>query len=283
MVEGRRKAEFLLQHIADAMTNDNLRHFTERITEAIVGTTEAKCSEARTKTPMKVVCYYPNWVYYRKGAGKYTVDDIDTSLCTHIIYSFVILDGEKHIIKAHDTWLDIDRSGGSRGWNLGNFRKFTALKKTNPNVKYMLALGGWNDSKMPKYSELLASPDKIERFVEHAVGFLKEYGFDGLDLDYEYPSYDGHGRDAPDSDKPGFTLLCKKLSEAFKEHNYELTAAVSASQSVIANAYEIPEISKYLDAIHMMSYDMHGSWEKLVNHHSPLYGADWDPLTTDFG
>ena len=78
-------------------------------------------------------------------------------------------------------------------------------------------------------------------------------------------------------------LLCKKLSEAFKEHNYELTAAVSASQSVIANAYEIPEISKYLDAIHMMSYDMHGSWEKLVNHHSPLYGADWDPLTTDFG
>jgi len=285
MIDAGRKAELLLHHAADAITNNNLRYFTTRLTEHITKAInlipKGQCATGRATTPLKVVCYYPNWVYYRKGEGKYTVDDIDTSLCTHIIYSFVILDGEKHIIKAHDTWLDIDRSN-SRGWNLGNFRKFTALKQSNPHVKYMLALGGWNDSKMPKYSELLASPSKIERFVEHAVGFLKEYGFDGLDLDYEYPSYDGHGRDAPDSDKPGFTLLCKKLSEAFKEHNYELTAAVSASKTVIDDAYEVPEISKYLDAIHMMSYDLHGSWEKIVNHHSPIYGADWDPLTTDF-
>merc|ERR1712129_89630 len=119
-----------------------------------------RCSDARTTTPMKVVCYYPNWVYYRKGDGKYTVEDIDTSLCTHIVYSFVILDGEKHIIKAHDTWLDIDRSG-SRGWNLGNFRKFTALKKTNPNAKYMLALGGWNDSKMPNIQSFWPLPLKL--------------------------------------------------------------------------------------------------------------------------
>merc|ERR1712242_64581 len=285
MIDAGRKAELLLHHAADAITDNNLRYFTNRITEHITKAInlipKGHCAKGRATTPMKVVCYYPNWVYYRKGDGKYTVDDIDTSLCTHIIYSFVILDGEKHIIKAHDTWLDIDRSN-SRGWNLGNFRKFTALKQSNPDVKYMLALGGWNDSKMPKYSELLASPSKIERFVEHAVGFLKEYGFDGLDLDYEYPSYDGHGRDAPDSDKPGFTLLCKRLSEAFKEHNYELTAAVSASKTVIDDAYEVPEISKYLDAIHMMSYDLHGSWEKMVNHHSPIYGDDWDPLTTDF-
>merc|ERR1712242_244099 len=272
MIDAGRKAELLLHHAADAITNNNLRYFTNRITEHITKAInlipKGHCAKGRATTPMKVVCYYPNWVYYRKGDGKYTVDDIDTSLCTHII-------------KAHDTWLDIDRSN-SRGWNLGNFRKFTALKQSNPDVKYMLALGGWNDSKMPKYSELLASSSKIERFVEHAVGFLKEYGFDGLDLDYEYPSYDGHGRDAPDSDKPGFTLLCKRLSEAFKEHNYELTAAVSASKTVIDDAYEVPEISKYLDAIHMMSYDLHGSWEKMVNHHSPIYGDDWDPLTTDF-
>lgn len=278
MADIGRKAEFLLKNVADVMTDNNLRHFTlhltNHITKALNSVPSPRCSDARTTTPMKVVCYYPNWVYYRKGDGKYTVDDIDTSLCTHIIYSFVILDGEKHIIKAHDTWLDID---------LGNFRKFTALKKTNPNAKYMLALGGWNDSKMPKYSELLASPSKIDNFVREAVVFLKEYGFDGLDLDYEYPSYDGHGRDAPDSDKPGFTLLCKKLSEAFKADSFELTAAVSASQSVISNAYDIPEISKYLDAIHMMSYDLHGSWEKMVNHQSPLFGADWDPLTTDYG
>ena len=215
------------------------------------------------------------------GDGQYRVEDIDTSLCTHIIYSFVILDEYQHIIKVHDSWLDLSRSGRySR--SLGNFRKFTSLKQSNPSAKYMVAIGGWNDSKMKKYSELLASSIKIDRFVEHAVAFLKEHGFDGLDLDYEYPNYDGHGHVAPHSDKAGFTLLCQKLSEVFKVHNYELTAAVSASKNIIDEGYDIPQISKYLDAIHLMSYDMHGSWEKFVNHHSPLFGTHSDLMTTDF-
>ena len=77
-----------------------------------------------------------------------------------------------------------------------------------------MALGGWNDSTKRKYSELLADPGKIARFVEHSVKFVQEYGFDGLDLDYEYPNYDGHGHDAPESDRRGFTELCQKLSEA---------------------------------------------------------------------
>ena len=83
MAEIGRKAEFLLKNVADVMTDNNLRHFTLHLTNHI---TKA-LNSARTTTPMKVVCYYPNWVYYRKGDGKYTVDDIDTSLCTHIIYS----------------------------------------------------------------------------------------------------------------------------------------------------------------------------------------------------
>ena len=89
---------------------------------------------------MKVVCYYPNWPYYRLGDGKYLVEDIDTSLCTHIMYSFVVLDPSSHLIKIHDDWLDVQ---------LGNLRKFTNLKAANPNVKFMLALGGWTDSRKP--------------------------------------------------------------------------------------------------------------------------------------
>ena len=65
-------------------------------------------------------------------------EDIDTSLCTHFIYAFAVLDGENHVMKAHDAWLDLDRSGGFRGWNKGLFRKFTDLKKKNPNAKYLV-------------------------------------------------------------------------------------------------------------------------------------------------
>jgi GH18 family chitinase len=97
-----------------------------------------ECPESEAKASMKVVCYYPNWPYYRQGDGKYTVEDIDTSICTHIMYSFVVLDPNTHKIKIHDDWLDVQ---------LGNIKKFTDLKAANPGVKFMLALGGWTDSR----------------------------------------------------------------------------------------------------------------------------------------
>lgn len=51
----------------------------------------------------------------------------------------------------------------------------------------LLALGGWNDSAGDKYSRLVNSPAARKKFVAHAVQFLEKFGFDGLDLDWEYP------------------------------------------------------------------------------------------------
>ena len=201
------------------------------------------------------------------GDGKHLVEDIDSSLCTHIMYSFVVLDASTYLMKAHDAWLDID---------LGNFNKFVALKGTNPNVKLLLALGGWNDSRTNKYSILLADAAKRASFVTNAVSFIQQYGFDGLDLDYEYPVYD-----KVTTDREGFTNLIKELRVAFDPYGWELTAAVSANKAVIDAGYDVPEIAKDLDAIHLMSYDLHGSWEESVDHHSKLYGDAGDDLTTD--
>ena len=75
---------------------------------------------------------------FTAGLGKFLVEDINTSLCTHFIYAFAVLDGENHVMKAHDVWLDLDRAGSFRGWNKGFFRKFTDLKKKNPNAKYLV-------------------------------------------------------------------------------------------------------------------------------------------------
>ena len=61
----------------------------------------------------------------------------------------------------------------------------TAFKAGNRKV--LLALGGWNDSEDDKYSKLVSDPSARSKFVTHALEFLKQHNFDGLDLDWEYP------------------------------------------------------------------------------------------------
>ena len=66
------------------------------------------------------------------------------------------------------------------------YRKVTEFKKHG--IKVTLALGGWNDSKGDKYSRLVNNPDARRKFIEHVIGFIEKHDFDGLDLDWEYPS-----------------------------------------------------------------------------------------------
>lgn len=59
----------------------------------------------------------------------------------------------------------------------------------------LLGLGGWNDSRSTKYSRLVADAGRRRKFVDEVVKLLLEYGFDGLDLDWEYPGYEGNSAD----------------------------------------------------------------------------------------
>ena len=53
---------------------------------------------------------FTNWAWYRPGVGKYIPEDIDPSLCTHVVYGFAVLDSNRLVLKPHDSWADIDNS-----------------------------------------------------------------------------------------------------------------------------------------------------------------------------
>lgn len=223
----------------------------------------------------KIICYFTNWAWYRPGSGKFVPENIDSNLCTHIIYGFTVLDPQKLTIKLHDTWADIDNNF---------FSRITAFKAKGKKV--LVALGGWNDSIDDKYSRLVNSRSARARFVQHTLKFVEKYEFDGLDFDWEYPvCWQVECHRGPASDKKSFSLLVKELSDEFKPRNLLLSAAVSPSKRVIDIGYDVPILAKYLDWISVMTYDFHGHWEKKTGHVSPLYyypGDEYDYFNANF-
>ena len=89
-------------------------------------------------------------------------------------------------------------------------------------------------------------------------------------------SLKGNCNAGPASDKINFGLWAKELSEAFKPRGLLLSAAVSAGKPTIDLAYDVPTLGQYLDFINVMSYDLHGHWDRKTGHHSALYQHSGD-------
>lgn len=209
----------------------------------------------------RVVCYFTNWAWYRKGDGRYTPDHIDESLCTHVVYGFAVLNGQTLTIKPHDSWADIDNKF---------YDRVVALRAKG--IRVSLAIGGWNDSLGDKYSRLVLDPTARARFVKHVIEFIDKYNFEGLDLDWEYPvCWQVDCDKGRKEEKQGFASLVKELSAEFRKRDWLLSAAVSPSKKVIDAAYDVPTLAKYMDWIAVMTYDFHGHWDKATGHVAPLY------------
>ncbi|XP_026332963.1 chitotriosidase-1-like [Hyposmocoma kahamanoa] len=203
----------------------------------------------------QVLCYLTSWSSKRPSAGRFLPENIDPSLCTHVIFAFATLKDHK---LAEGDEKDSDM-----------YDKVVALREKNPNLKVLLAIGGWAFGSTP-FKELTSNVFRMNQFVYEAIEFLRDYQFNGLDVDWEYP----RGAD----DRAAFVSLLKELRLAFEgeaktsgQPRLLLTAAVPASFEAIAAGYDVPEISKYLDFINVMTYDFHGQWERQVGHNSPLF------------
>jgi chitinase len=225
----------------------------------------------------RVFCYFTNWSYKRPGMGQFTPEDIDSSDCTHIVFAF-------GTIKDNKLAASEDNDVGD-AFTDGTYDRIMKHKEANPNLKVLLAVGGWAFGSKP-FRALTENVFRMNGFVYEATEFLRRYNFDGLDIDWEYP----RGAD----DRASFVSLIKELRLAFEgEHKSAkkpkllLTAAVPASFEAIASGYDVPELAKYLDYINVMTYDFHGQWEEVVGHNSPLFplnsaSAVQKKLTVDF-
>lgn len=217
----------------------------------IVGT--AKAEEAKKHLS---VCYFPNWSPLKNvSTARLGVAGINPNLCSHLMYAFVMIDSNIEIFPTEPDDLK------------GNYKAFNDLKMGHDTVT-MLSVGGQLNSErgfqLASYSE-----ETRRKFARNIINYVRKYGFDGIDIDWEYPR---------PSEKHLFTLLLKTIWEAIDEEAKKtkrkrllLSAAVGVGQNRVDNSYEVKEIVKYVDFLNVMTYDFHGPWNQITGFKSPLF------------
>jgi Chitinase len=217
-----------------------------------------------------VVGYYAAWSAY----SNFTPDKVDASKLTHINYAFANIGSDLKIALGYP---DVDPA---------NFTKLNTLKQANPNLKTLISVGGWDWS--GRFSDVALTDASRTAFADSCVAFILKYGFDGVDIDWEYPVSGGLSTNIRRAeDKTNFTLLIQKLREKLDaqgmlDGKHYLLSFAGASGSWYTNNVELSKLSQYVDYANIMTYDIHGNWDSYTDFNAPLYNnTDTSPQYKD--
>ncbi|TMW48511.1 hypothetical protein DOY81_006409 [Sarcophaga bullata] len=221
-----------------------------------------------------LVCYYDSNSYIREGLAKLTLNDLEPALqfCSHLVYGYASINPTSNKLVAKNEKLDLDVGTGL-------YRTVTGLKKKYPHLKVLLSVGGDKDEVDPdsnKYLTLLESSNARIPFINSAHSLVKTYGFDGLDIAWQFPKNKPkkvHGSvgkfwkgfkkiftgdfvidEKAEEHKEQFTALIRELKNALRPDGYLLGVTVlpNVNSSLF---YDVPAIVNNLDYVNLMAFD----------------------------
>ena len=268
--------------------------------------------------PRRIIGYFTSW---RNGANEqpsYLVDDIPWDKITHINYAFAHVDANNKLSIGNPSAPGNPATNmewpGEPGAEMdpslpykGHFNLLNKYKKQYPDVKTLISVGGWAETggyfdengnrvnsggfyTMTTNADGSINHAGIAAFAQSAVEFVRTYDFDGVDIDYEYPSSmkdSGHPDDFAISNplRASLNASYKELMKVLREEldkageqdgqHYMLTIA-SPSSGYLLRGMETFQVTKYLDYVNIMSYDLHGAWNSHVGHNAALYDTGED-------
>ncbi len=137
-------------------------------------------------------------------------------------------------------------------------------------VKVMASIGGWSMCK--HFPEMAADPVKRARFIEDCKKLIN-MGFDGIDLDWEYPGpFPGMNFTGTNADYANFENLVQEIRDAIGPDKL-ITAAMAADYKKL-EGFNWSKLTNTMDYFNMMTYDFNGGWSNIAGHNAPVYPYD---------
>ena len=194
-------------------------------------------AEPPTTRPI-VLGYYPSW---RSGLEP---SQINYAQFTHLCHAFVTAD-TSGTLKCE-----------------GNLPSRDLTDRAHAaGVKVLLSLGGMDSGNY--FGPMMRNPQARDRFIAEIMKMVVEYGYDGLDLDWEFPK--------GEEDMANFVLMAKCFRETLDaaRPGSLVTSALSGVQWA-GRWIDAEGLAPYLDLVNVMTYDMHGPWGNHAGFNSTL-------------
>ena len=230
-------------------------------------------TDSTSSSARHVIAYYTSWSIYKKplteARSPYDLRSFLPSL-SHLIYAFLKVHPDSGRVCLADPWADIERplndalvrQAEAKGIAIpsysGNLGEIVILRQLlAPSLRLGLSVGGWNARH--HFPVALSSSTKISTFVASCASLLQQFGFQFIDIDWEYPAC-----------KQDAQLLLLLLQE-FRHHDIVVTLAMPAH--IDSPELCFPSAQHMVDLVHLflvMTYDYAGPWSSLSDHLSPL-------------
>lgn len=188
-----------------------------------------------------VVGYFPS---YRSLTD---IPDIKFRMCNVANYAFFSVNGT-----------------GTLTVNNGTLATQFITKAKANNCKAFLSINDGAGDGKTNFKNMAATPAGRTNFIKDVMAKVRQYGFDGVDVDWEFPT-------TSDGTDVTFTALMKELSDSLHVNaKYYLTAAITAGKYAggIRDAIRA-EIFPYVDFFNIMAYDDFNTTVP-YKHHSDL-------------
>ncbi|HVI10929.1 MAG TPA: glycoside hydrolase family 18 protein [Candidatus Binatia bacterium] len=217
----------------------------------LVGLEAVPSSAQSDSSPQKrLLGYYPSWGIY--NTPPYTHDDVPYSRLTHISHAFALVGA---------------LSDGTVVIPAGMIDPVLIKRAHAAGVKVLLSIGGGDGIQGPRFNRMARSETARQAFVQNVHSTLVEFGYDGVDIDWEVPN-------APD--RANCTTLMQELRTELPSP-WLISMAVTADPQNYGAGLDIPALAPIVDFFNVMTYDFYGTWSGATGHVSPLYQNPSDP------